>query len=56
MDNNTLNYGRLRNAACFVDVALTVVSDNGKCLAWQTISTSALYAKFWAFRTRPPFG
>jgi hypothetical protein len=38
MDNNTLNYGRLRNTACFVDVALTVVSDNGKCLAWQTIS------------------
>jgi len=38
MDNNTLNYSRLRNAACFVDVVLTVVSNNGKCLAWQTIS------------------
>jgi len=39
MDNNTLNYRQLRNAAtCFVDVVLTVISNNGKCLAWQTSS------------------
>lgn len=39
MDDNTLNYRRLRHSAtCFVDVALTVTSDDGKCLAWQTNS------------------
>jgi hypothetical protein len=39
MHANTLNYRRLRTAAtCYVDVALTVISDDGKCLAWQTTS------------------
>ena len=47
MDSNTLNYRWLRNAAtCFVDVALTVISDNGKCLAWMTTSHFSLVCKF----------
>lgn len=46
MESNNLNYRRLRRLpSCFVDVALSVVSDNGKCLAWQTTSHFGLVRK-----------
>jgi hypothetical protein len=38
MTDNGLSYRRLKHCTCFVDVALTVVSDNGQCLGWTSHS------------------